>query len=137
MVDLKIEIGDFVSDDLNKRKGRVRSISPSGVLVYWTNGAETHTEAQLLRVLRKRGRVVIPRVWYRTGTGGGCTAERCDLPDGRYALLTDYDEDATAPSARTTHYLIGLYSADDDQIGDCHDGTLESCDAWLESELAK
>lgn len=72
------------------------------------------------------------RRWYRTSTSGGCTADRLDLDDGRYALLTDGSEDreCLAPDASTTVYVIGLYTADEDQI-DYSEGTREECLAWL------
>jgi len=72
--------------------------------------------------------------WFRTGTGGGCTAERLNLPDGRYALLTDEYREAQAPTPETTAFVVGLYSAEDDYLG-CETGTHSACMVWLARKI--
>lgn len=71
-------------------------------------------------------------IWFRVKTGGGFTADRADLDGGRYALLTD-DSDkrhGLAPDDTTNSFMLGLYSADDEQIGSVC-GTREHCIEWL------
>lgn len=78
--------------------------------------------------------------WYLTHTGGGCTAEQRDFAGGLYALLTDADRDATAPTRETTSFLVGLYRNEEDGSNDqidYHEGTREACESWLAAKVAE
>lgn len=88
---------------------------------------------------RLPGRVTRPAGWHVTGTGGGCTAWQRDLPDGRYALITDGNQGA--PSYDSEDLVIALYphpDADDsDEIAGPHYGNLASCLAWFDANRDK
>jgi len=55
--------------------------------------------------------------FYRYGTGGGHEGLRCDMPDGRYILVTD--NDGGLPTARDWVMAIHPDENGEDWSGDC------------------
>jgi hypothetical protein len=49
-------------------------------------------------------------------TGGGCTAWRRELPDGRYMLLTDVEDGLTHVFSDGEAILLGLYDEEGENI---------------------
>jgi hypothetical protein len=73
--------------------------------------------------------------WHHVQTGGGCTALRLELPDGRYALLTDGDVIDQAPREDSEDLLVALYAPSDTIGGEGHlaetyVATREEAAAW-------
>lgn len=65
------------------------------------------------------GRAVSPdhfgfRIWE---TGGGCTAWGLQLPDGREVLVTDLAGESHKLPEIGDQFLVGLHSADYEQLG--------------------
>jgi hypothetical protein len=69
--------------------------------------------------------------WYRVETGGGCSAERVDLPKGHALLTGSGSTECCAPDVTTTEFVIGRYDEHDNLVDSAtFDTRLAACQ-WL------